>query len=119
MQALILCQRYTDAHSACDSLLPGVDKLYLQAQAGWRAGSLKDALAALQAAQALVQSSPKCSQLIDVVAGVMQHDDAATAAFDEGELIKHLEEADPDDAHLRLPLCCCYPSLLLWQPSLD
>lgn len=93
MQALILCQRYTDAHSACESLLPGVDKLYLQAQAGWRAGSLKDALAALQAALALMQDSPKCSQLMDLVAGIMQHDDAAAAALEQGKVFRHLEGA--------------------------
>ncbi|CAL8466826.1 g6362 [Coccomyxa elongata] len=92
VEALILCQRYTDAHSACDSLLPGVDKLYLQAQAGWRAGSLKEALAALHGAQALVQNSPKCSQLIDLVAGVMQHDNAAAAAFEEGREEECIEE---------------------------
>ena len=92
MQALILCQRYTDAHSACESLLPGVDKFYLQAQAAWRAGSLNEAIAALQAALALTQDSPKCSQLLDLVVGVAQHDNAADAAFEEGTITKHPED---------------------------
>lgn len=84
MQGLILCQRYPDAQCACQPLRLGVDRLYLQAEASWRAGSLEEAQATLEAVLALAQDNRKCLDLRDLVAGLLQHDKAAAAAYDEG-----------------------------------
>lgn len=85
MQALILCQRYTDAQSACQALLPGVDRQYLQAEASWRAGSLGEAYSSLEAF-GVVQDSGKCLDLRDLVTTLLQHDRAAATAREEGGL---------------------------------
>lgn len=84
MQALILCQRYADARSGCVTLPDGVDKLYLQAEAAWRTGSLQEAVGALQAALALRPDSRKCAELQQLVQPLLQHESLATGAFEQG-----------------------------------
>ena len=86
VQALIYCQRYEDAACRCDELMPGVDRLYLQAQAAWRAGDLAPALEFLDAAVAISPESQKCRELHKIVSCLVSRWAAAHDAFDDGEL---------------------------------
>lgn len=88
MEALLLCQRYTDAEAACASLLEGsADRLYLQAEAAWRQGDLPAAAEALR--QALRAAGPtggsaKCSSLLAHVRELLGLQEEAVAALEEG-----------------------------------
>ncbi len=41
VEGLILCQRYAEAQAACQGLIEGADRLYLQAELEWRQGGLE------------------------------------------------------------------------------
>ena len=84
MQALVTCQRYADAKTAASELLPGVDSLYLSAEASWRAGALSDALAALQEGLAISADSQKCAERLRFLQPIQQLDASSLAAFDAG-----------------------------------
>ena len=85
VQALIMCQRYADARVAASKLLPGVDRLYLEAEASWRAGVLSEALAALRGALTISAGSQKCSERLQTLQPVQQLDASSLAAHGAGE----------------------------------
>lgn len=106
VQALIYCHRYKDAACRCDELMPGVDRLYLQAQAAWRAGDLAPALQFLDAAVAISPESQKCQELHRIVSCLASRWAAAQDAFDDGVLRVCLfanNSPDPLNGTLLLP----------------
>ena len=94
LQALMSCRRWPDALSSISNLRPGVDKLYLQAEALWRQSDLTAAADALSHARQLDHSSSKCADLQLWVESLQKRFDAADAAFEDGK-------------QLGLPFLCC------------
>lgn len=86
VEALLLCQRYADAKAACSSLLEGsADRLYLEAEAAWRQGSLGAAAERLQQAlQAAGGSCGKCSSLLQFVGQLQGLEEEAALALEDG-----------------------------------
>lgn len=86
VEALLLCQRYTDAEAACSGLLEGsTERLYLEAEAAWRQGSLEAAADRLrQALQAASSACPKCSSLLQHVEALQQLEQEAAFALEDG-----------------------------------
>jgi predicted Zn-dependent protease len=87
VEALLLCQRYADAQAGCEGLLEGsIDRLYLEAEAAWRQGSLAAAAAKLEGALEAAGSggSEKCSRLLAYVQELAALDEAAAASLEEG-----------------------------------
>ena len=85
LQALIMCQRYADAQAAASKLLPGVDKLYLGAEASWRAAAMPQALTALHEALGISADSQKCLERLHFLRPIQQLDASSLAAFETGE----------------------------------
>ncbi|KAI3437949.1 hypothetical protein D9Q98_000393 [Chlorella vulgaris] len=102
VEALLLCQRYSEAEAGCAGLLQGsADRLYLEGEAAWRQGSLEAAAAKLrQALDVAGGSSEKCSSLlahVDLLQGLEQQaalaleDSLPQACLDAcTELLAHL-----------------------------
>lgn len=83
-QALILCQRYSDAQAACDVLLEGVDSWYLQAEIAWRSGMLRSAASILQRCLDFRPDSTKCIHCKELLERLQELDEAASTALDAG-----------------------------------
>jgi tetratricopeptide (TPR) repeat protein len=85
VEALLLCQRYADAEAECSSLLEGsADRLYLEAEAAWRQGSLATAADRLRQALQVSQGSGKCSGLLRHVQELQQLEQQAVLAVEDG-----------------------------------
>lgn len=85
VQALIHCQRYDDAAQKCQDLLPGVDKLYLQAEIAWRSGQLKPCLEYLHKCSDTGSTAPKCKSLSAKAYRLLQIEETCTDAAEEGK----------------------------------
>ncbi len=89
MQALIYCGRYKDAEAGCTRLLPGPDRVYLQAETAWRSG---DPEAARQLLCQALEASPacaKCSDLLARVEGLAATLASARGFLEEGEALRN------------------------------
>lgn len=83
LQALIFCQRYEDAERQCLTLLPGIDRVYLQAEVAWRSGSLNECLAFLKESRPLGLSQ-KCDALHEIVSKLLGIELSYTQAAEKG-----------------------------------
>ena len=85
VEALLLCQRYADAEAECSSLLEGsADRLYLEAEAAWRQGSLAAATDRLRQALRVAQGSGKCGGLLRHVEELQRLEQQAVLALEDG-----------------------------------
>ena len=85
MQALVACRRWPDALTSISNLRPGIDKLYLQAEALWRQSDLTAAADILSYTRQLDPGSSKCADLQLWVQSLQQKLDAADAACKDGQ----------------------------------
>lgn len=83
-QALVLCRRYADAQAQAAQLLPGVDSLYLQAEALWRAGATADAMQRLREALEVRAGSTRCLERMQLLTSIQELDTSSACAADEG-----------------------------------
>ena len=84
-QALIYCQRYDDAAQQCKALLPGKDRLYIQAEIAWRSGQLISSLNLLQSSEQDAKRLEKFECSRELVLRLSRLEDACQQAKEEGE----------------------------------
>eukprot|EP00887_Chlorella_sp_A99_P007751 scaffold20.g7751.t1 len=84
VEALILVGRYADAAAACEGLLAGADRQYLEAEVLWRQGGLDEAAARLAAAQQAAPGNAKCADLLTLVSSLRQLQHEAELAWEDG-----------------------------------
>lgn len=130
MEALLLCQRYTEAEAGCETLLDGsADRLYLEAEVAWRQGRLEAAVQKLQQALAIAQGSnsnnsdsgntgsQKCNSLLAYVEELLALQQQAVAALEDGLLQQCIDACTSLLAALQAATACvglaC--SMLHWR----
>lgn len=87
LQALIYCQRYGDAAQQCKELLPGKDRLHLQAEIAWRSGQLSSSLKLLQSSEQDAKGVEKFDCLREVVLRLSRLEEACQQAREEGKAL--------------------------------
>ncbi len=85
MKALLYCQRYESAAQQSKELLPGTDRLYLEAELAWRSGHLASSLTFLQESEQAKKVGSKCEALHRFVSRLVSLEEASQKAMEEGE----------------------------------
>ncbi len=111
---MLYCGRYKDAEDTCALLLPGCDRLYLQAETAWRSGDPASAVTVLQTALEGCPDSGKCKDLLAAVGPLADLQTSAQGLLLEGEhapetleTIRAEQFSLPLGAHQWVYVCSC------------
>ena len=118
VEALLLCQRYSDAAEACRSLLAeSADRLYLEAEVAWRQGGLAAAAKALRQALAVTAAATAAAA---AAGGAAAGSNKCCDLLAHVETLQRLEEEAIEDLQADRPQGCaerCTELLGLVHPA--
>lgn len=115
VEGLIACRRYSDALARCEELRPGVERYYLEAEALWRSGGVKEAMAKVEKILQISPNLGKCVALQEHLLHVSQKLEQATACMEEGVYLDVLETCASLLAMLEPGACSGLYSIILCQ----
>lgn len=111
IEALIILTRYPDALAACSELLPGMERLYLEAEARWRDGDVANALIHLDQGLAERKKSlspvpAKCAELQEFLRSMHSSMEAIEGHIEDGLYLDVIESCTTMLTSLDSGSCC-------------